>query len=365
MKLKSITISGYKSIASQMPMTIEFDGVSVLLGVNGSGKSNIISFFRMLYFMMSGSFQLFVAKSGTSEVLLHYGAKHTKAITGDLVFESGADLIEYKFMLEPTESERLIISSEKIWKNGKEIAGFLSISNFNESLLVDSTIEEAVAVRKFLLNCKVYQFHDSSEMSAIRKSAHIDDIDYLHSDGSNLAAFLHYLRNKHEQAYKNIVGYISYVMPQFRDFYLEPNEQGYVMLKWKDSELDDHILFPGQLSDGTIRFVALATVLLQPSATMPSMVIIDEPELGLHPFAITQLAEMVKEASRNAQVILATQSSDLVDEFRVNQITVMERNEENNTSIAIKLEEEEFKEWLQDYSLSDLWHKNVIGGGRP
>jgi predicted ATPase len=151
-------------------------------------------------------------------------------------------------------------------------------------------------------------------------------------------------------------------MPQFKDFYLQPNEKGYVSLKWFDVFPNDYVFLPEQFSDGTVRFIALATLLLQPQETMPKVVVIDEPELGLHPFAIGQLAEMIKEASNHTQVIVATQSPELVDEFEANQITVVES--QNGSSIAHKLDEEELRDWLDNYSLSELWNKNVLGG-RP
>lgn len=136
------------------------------------------------------------------------------------------------------------------------------------------------------------------------------------------------------------------------------------MLRWTDVSPNDYVLLPEQFSDGTIRYIALATLLLQPKETMPNVIIIDEPELGLHPFAIIQLAEMIKEASINTQVIIATQSPGLVDEFEANQITIIERDEDSESTLARKLDEEELSEWLTNYSLSELWNKNVLGG-RP
>jgi predicted ATPase len=153
-------------------------------------------------------------------------------------------------------------------------------------------------------------------------------------------------------------------MSQFNNFYLEPNEGGYVMLKWMGISPNDYVLLPQQFSDGTIRFIALATLLLQPEVMMPKVIIVDEPELGLHPYAINQLAEMIKEAAKHTQIIVATQSPGLVDEFSASQITVIERDEENECTVVNRLNEEKLAEWLKHYSLSELWDKNVIGG-RP
>lgn len=136
------------------------------------------------------------------------------------------------------------------------------------------------------------------------------------------------------------------------------------MLKWKDNTANDYTQLPQQISDGSLRFMALATLLLQPAYQMPSIILLDEPELGLHPAAINQFAEMVKEASMNAQIIIATQSPHLADEFDPSQIIIAERNDEKATTILKSLDKERLKDWLAEYSISELWNKNVIGG-RP
>ena len=368
-QLKKVTISGFKSISSNKPLTIELGNINVLLGANGSGKSNIISFFKMLNFMMSGGFQLFVEKAGTSQVFLNYGSKHTSIIKGEMCFESDTDIDQYKFELTNATPDRLIIKSEEVLF-GKKVGGRIPQiipleSDFKESALTHRTTNKTIPIiRKILTECKVYQFHDSSTESPVRQSSRVEFSDYLQAEGNNLASFIYSLKKNYPNNYERIVSYIRQIVPQFNDFYLEPNERGYVMLKWTDNSPNDYILLPEQFSDGTIRFIALATLLLQPQKTMPNVIIIDEPELGLHPFAITQLAEMIKEASINTQVIIATQSPGLVDEFDANQITIIERDEESGSTVANKLNEKELVDWLENYSLSELWDKNVLGG-RP
>ena len=363
-RLKEICISGYKSISPHHPLTVQLDNINIWLGANGSGKSNVISFFKMLSFMMSGSFQLFVEKAGTSQFFLHYGAKNTTDIKGNLYFKNNTHTNGYRFHLTHATPDRLIFISEEVEciTNGQETKTTPLSSDFKESALTKKQNETVRDIYEILANCKVYQFHDSSNESPIRQSSPIGIANYLQADGNNLASFLHFLKEKHRSNYNRIVSYIQLIMPQFKDFYLEPYERGYVSLKWMDVFPNDYVLLPEQFSDGAIRFIALATLLLQPKETMPRVIIIDEPELGLHPFAIGQLAEMIKEASKHTQVIVATQSAGLVDEFDANQITVIEA--ENGYSTARKLDEEELKDWLKDYSLSELWNKNVLGG-RP
>ncbi|KAA6335536.1 Chromosome partition protein Smc [termite gut metagenome] len=365
--LKKITISGYKSISPDKPVTIELEDINILLGANGSGKSNIISFFKMLNYMMTGSFQLFVAKTGTSQVFLHYGSKRTSAIKGELYFENSTHYDNYTFQLTHVDPDQLIITSEEIvWgEKDRETAQTLRLNtNFKESALINNTNDTIAIIRKILSNCKVYQFHDSSPESPIRQSSSINTANYLQAEGDNLASFLYLLKKEYVSNYNKIVSYIKLIMPQFKDFYLEPNKGGYVMLNWVDISLNDYVLPPQQFSDGTIRFIALATLLLQPATMMPKVIIMDEPELGLHPYAINQLAEMIKEAAKHTQIIVATQSPGLVDEFTANQVTIVERDEEDDCTIVNRLKEEQLEEWLKEYSLSELWDKNVIGG-RP
>jgi predicted ATPase len=375
-RLRKICISGYKSISSAHPLEIELDNINILLGANGSGKSNIVSFFKMLNFMMSGSFQLFVEKAGTSQVFLHYGAKNTDKIQGKLHFESLSEHNSYNFTLTHAAPDRLIITSEEIewFSNNKAVSyDICEKSNFKESTLIeykdnckkDARLSETShIVHSLLSNCKVYQFHDSSPGSPIRQSSQVDTSKYLQAEGNNLASFLYYLKTAHPSNYRRIVSYINQIMPQFKDFYLEPNEKGYISLKWMDIYPNDYVFLPEQFSDGTIRFIALATLLLQSQETMPNVIIIDEPELGLHPSAIGQLAAILKEAAKHTQVIIATQSPELVDEFDFKYIAIIELDKDKGFSTAYKLNEEELTDWLENYSLSELWHKNVIGG-RP
>ncbi|MDR0995713.1 MAG: AAA family ATPase [Tannerella sp.] len=365
-KLTQLTMSGFKSIAPEKPLTIELGDVTVLLGANGSGKSNIINFFKMMSFMMTGNFQSYIAKTGTSEVFFYYGLKHTEHIDGKLLFEDKNNKDTYQFSLTHAVPDTLIFNSEVIeWqKEGDDKPFKLPLElNFKESALLNyKSNQTAHVIYKRLANCKVYQFHDSSPESKIRQASHKDLADYLQAEGGNLAAFLYRLKEKFPAYYGKIIRYIQQVMPQFHDFYLEPNEKGFVMLKWTDNSPDDYMMLPQQFSDGTIRFIALATLLLQPPETMPNLILIDEPELGLHPYAINQLGYMIKAASEHAQVVVATQSPGLVDEFEANQVTVVEKDEEKGCTIAHKLNEDDLKAWLKDYSLGQLWNKGVFGG---
>ena len=365
-KLSKVTIRGYKSIAFDKPVTLKLGDVSILLGANGAGKSNIISFFRMMGYMMSKSFGIYVEKSGTANSLLHYGSKKTPVMSGTLEFTDEKSVDSYHFSLSNAAPDRLIITEESIkWHRKTENKPYevLLEPNFKESALADSKDDVAKSIYWMLAYCKVYQFHDSSNEGPLRQACPVDTANYLQSHGNNLPSFLLYLRDNYADSYKRIVDYVRDVVPQFQDFYLEPNNKT-ISLRWIDNSATDYRFNAYQFSDGSIRFIALATLLLQPAKTMPDVIILDEPELGLHPYAITQLAEMIKDASIHAQVIIATQSKDLVDHFDIDNISVVEMDEKTQSTTVNHLNEEDYKLWLEHYTVSELWDKNIIGG-RP
>lgn len=369
--LKSIQIKGFKSISNKEPASLSLSRINVILGANGAGKSNIISFFKMLNFMMSGSLQNFVESNGSGQSFLHYGPKITGQIDGKLELENNGFNDDYEFTLSYATPDRLIISSESVTyyrKSARKPQSRKLDVEFKESVLAQKNDDESLKIiHRMLSRCKVYQFHDTSAESPLRGSCNKDFNNYLQAEGGNIAAFLYRIREEFPQDYARIVRYVQSVVPQFKDFVLEPSNYGNILLKWRDDSATDYILSPNQFSDGSLRFIALATLLLQPKTTMPHVIIIDEPELGLHPMAISQLAEMIKEASVNAQVIVATQSPQLIDEFEAKDIMVMESEKDENGryhSISKRLDEKELEGWLEEYSLSELWNKNIIGG-RP
>jgi predicted ATPase len=365
-KLEEVTIRGYKSIAFDQPVTLKLNDVSILLGANGAGKSNIISFFQMLSFMMSKSFGKYVEMSGTSNALLHYGTKKTPIISGEIKFSDNKSIDTYSFSLTNANPDRLIITDEKIsWhRNGENKPYEINLEpEYKESALAESTNPTAKIIFQMLSSCKVYQFHDSSAEGPLRQVCPVETTNYLQSHGNNLPSFLLFLRENHKDSYNRIVDYVRDVVPQFQDFYLEPNNR-FISLRWMDNSATDYRFNAYQFSDGSIRFIALATLLLQPPQTMPNVIILDEPELGLHPYAITQLAEMIKDASIHAQIIIATQSKDLVDHFDIDNISVIEMDKETQSTSVTHLSNEEYNLWLKEYTVSELWDKNIIGG-RP
>lgn len=372
--LTSIEIQGFKSIGESQ--RIDFGKVTVFLGANGAGKSNLISFFKMLNFMTTDGLQQYVAKNGMANSILHFGSQKTKAISFKVDFSNKDWNNSYKADLAFGMPDSIFISGEQIIAhcNGKEkpFTHFLESVGRSESALKeairgdDAKSKTSKVIKNCLSSCRVFQFHDTSDSSRIRNSCYIDDSDYLKSDAGNLPAFLYAIRNNNAKYYDRIVDHVRVMVPQFQDFVLKPSSQNKrnILLNWIGERGNDYLLGPHQFSDGSLRYIALATLLLQPKETLPQVIILDEPELGLHPAAIASLAGLISIAKQNCQVILATQSPELANLFNAEDLVIVNYDKKKNTSIFKKLDVDSLKEWLKEYSISELWEKNILGG-RP
>ncbi|MDR1110252.1 MAG: AAA family ATPase [Deltaproteobacteria bacterium] len=385
MKLRQLHIKGFKSIDGDLGQLVPFEDVTVLLGANGSGKSNLLSFIEMSRSLARQELGEFVAKQGVSR-LLYYGPQNTDDISFIASFDDGG-ISRYEVTLKRGLPDGLSVGSERIGfgqyhRVGENVPATLPQDEYGasvlaesyylpkgqrgESTLADDENETGRLIYDFLSRIRIYQFNDTSETAKIRYRNYVDDAKYLRHDASNLAAFLKMLKDNsaYKKYYNRIVRHIQRVMPQFKDFDFEPipGNQEHVRLNWKDSFGSGYLFDPHQISDGSLRFMALATLSLQPPDLLPRLIVLDEPELGLHPAAITELGGLVRAAARNTQVILCTQSTRLIDEFDLQNLVIVERDRMRHCSIFKTLNAEQFGDWLARYSLSELWEKNVIGG---
>ena len=376
--LKSISLSGFKSIQE---MDLELRPFNVLIGANGAGKSNFVSFFKLVYEMRQGRLQSFVAYWG-ADALLFYGTKTTEALDAYLHFED-ADTVfaDYRVRLSPTATDSLLLRENVIAKTpiGQADFGYGAAGGTPESELAGSIdtwrqdpsdgAQAASRAGEIVLRTAekwgVFHFHDTSETAKIRKRGDIHDDQKLHSDGSNLAAFLRGLQLSQAAIYRRIVETIRLMLPWFGDFVLEPlkENENDVLLNWRD-RYSDNVWGAYRLPDGALRAMALIALLLQPEETLPSLIVVDEPELGLHPYALSAIIGLLQGASHHSQVIVATQSASLVDEVDPEDVIVVERDErDGRASTFQRLDAKQLEGWLEDYSLGELWQKNVLGGG--
>ncbi len=360
--LDKIKIRGFKSIRK---LELDLKPLNVLIGANGAGKSNFLSIFELLHNLANGRLQLYVGESGGAEPLLHFGSKRTKRISLSISFASINTLpLEYSCDLVPSADDSLIFEFERETGHVSKGIAFATLEKgYKETKLIEEKRVQTFpkAILPILENLKVYHFHDTSVSAGIKKKCKIDDNMYLRTDGSNLAAYLYMLQKPSPQHYDNIIGTIRLAAPFFDDFQLRPDplNNDRIKLEWREKGSDAYF-DASSLSDGTLRFMCLATLLLQPN--VPDTVIIDEPELGLHPYAIALLADMLRSASTRIQVIVSTQSVTLVNQFAPEDVIVVERDK--SQSVFKRPTAKEISSWLEDYGVGDLWEKNIIGG-RP
>ena len=363
-ELDSITVKGFKSIASIEELKL--GPVTVLIGPNGSGKSNFISVFSFMNAIREGRLQEYVIRAGGADKVLHFGSRVTDKLYIHIAFLDGAN--QYQITLEPNGADELVPRSETayFWDKPRYPRPYeREIERAGREAGISAQYPGGIGryVQQRLDSWRLYHFHDTSVTSPMKKTADLNDNRYLRTDGSNLSAFLYLLREKHENSYGMIASTISQVAPFFQDFALEPQllNSDKIRLEWRHAGTDAYF-DASSLSDGTLRFMVLATLFLQPVEYRPSVILVDEPELGMHPYAITLLAALMKQASTEAQVIVSTQSSLLLDQFEPEDVLVAERVD--GATRFNRLESSKLESWLESYSLGQLWEKNELGG-RP
>jgi len=360
--LSKITIKGFKSINDLE--NFELKPLNLFIGANGAGKSNLISFFRLLHAFIEGDLNDFILKRGGISDMLHNGRKNTES----LFFETHFGERGHRFTITSSTAEEPIVSSEaRYYEPGASAWWGLGGSTDGKSMLTKESEGHgydascSLPVLTAIKSWQIYHFHDTSETAAMRHYEIVQDHANLRMDAANLAPYLKYLQENHSKSYRDILNAIRLVTPFFDDFVFTMRTMGSaekVNLSWTQKG-SDYPMQPYHFSDGSIRFIALATALLQPNP--PSAIIIDEPELGLHPHALAILAELIEDAATRTQLIVATQSATLLDHFSVEDIVAVKQ--EKGASTFTRLAESDYTQWLESYTVGELWTKNVITGG--
>lgn len=355
--IRTLSIQGYKSIRNLDKFYL--GPLNVLIGANGAGKSNFIGFFRLLARLMAGELNYFVAKSGGPDAMLHYGRKQTPQLSSEILFGNNG----YTMVLEPTISNSFIFAKEEFYWDYNGYKFPLGSGHAETASQGGRHAKVASYVVPSLRSWIVYHFHDTGETAPMKQQCALNDNERLRPDGANIAAYLYLLRERFPEHYRRIVDTVRLVAPFFADFNLRPNplDPNSIQLEWLEKGSDFPFL-GYHLSDGSLRFICLTTVLLQPDELMPATILIDEPELGLHPYAIELLAALMHQASEKHQLIVSTQSVELLNQFEANDVVVVDRV--GGQSDFQRLDEAKLAEWLNEYSLGEMWKRNLFGG-RP
>ncbi|MGG7605787.1 AAA family ATPase [Massilia sp. BKSP1R2A-1] len=355
--LQHIKLSGFRSIRS---LDLELKRLNVLIGPNGAGKSNFISFFKFMNRLLEKELQLFVrAGLNGADRTLFFGRKTTDELHIDLHFSPNG----YRATMVATNDDSLVFKREQALFHGGEIgyAGGTKVRDLappgaaESGLPLPGTGTPSQHVAGYLRDWKVYHFHDTSDTARVKGAYSIHATERLLPQGENLAAFLYDIRET--ENYRRIVHTIQRVAPYFHDFVFVPEPNDTIRLRWKHKGSEDYF-DATMLSDGTLRFICMATLLLQPK--LPTIILLDEPELGLHPFAMQLLAAMMRSASEITQIIASTQSVTLANQFSWEDMVVVDQVE--NASAFRRLSEVEVSEWMKEYRIGDIWEMNVLGG---
>jgi predicted ATPase len=360
--LSKLKIEGFKSIKSQ---ELEFAPLNVFIGGNGAGKSNLVSVFHFLRKIVNQQLQTFTGEAGGANSILHFGRKKTKKLSLGIEFRAGNHANIYEFILLPTDDDRFIFDRERTYycdtnKYKTPYSDDFWIGH-SETRLNEAQKKIAAYIRSHLDSYRIYHFHDTSSSALVKQTGDVADNRFLRPDAGNLAAFLYRLQQKQPDHFQNIEDTVKQVAPFWGRFKLEPTllNPDKIRLEWEEKGSDTYFN-AAALSDGTLRFICLSTLLLQP--TLPSLILIDEPELGLHPATIQVLAGLLQSAATRTQLIVATQSVTLINQLQPEHIWVVDR--EGGESKFRHLKSADMSEWLEDYGLGELWEKNIFGG-RP
>ncbi len=358
--LESLTVRGFKSIRELEGF--ELRGLNVLIGANGAGKSNLISLFDMLAAIMSKRLHVFVTQHGGPDALLCGGRSRTGSVEAEFTFGKNG----YDFSLGPAPGDRLFFLDEATRLYGEWSSPRRSLGSGHYESQVWEEINDATLARyvhRTMRNWQVYHFQDTGIDSPMRNGQAVRDNLSLKPDAGNLAPFLRRLREQFSEDYKQIINTIRLAAPFLDEFVYRRNPGSRIELEWLEVGDPQTPKGPIRLSDGTLRFICLTTLLLQPSELQPDLIIIDEPEIGLHPVAISLLGDMLQQVSDYKQVLVSTQSSGLVNEMNPEDVVVVERVK--GESIFKRRDPELLSEWHETYTLGELWEMNVLGGGLP
>ena len=372
--LSQVDIQGFKSFAQDKRVAIDLKPLNVLIGANGAGKSNFLSLFQLVQYFSKQPLNSIVSMTANPGDYLFYGAKQSSEFSAALTFCDENWQIIYDFVCKPNHSHTgIYFSKEQVKLVGQNTEKILleDQAAHTDSILLTRQDNYFVSLLNQLL-ADIQEFHirDTSFESQNRHGVDLNQHKLL-ANASNLAAVLYALKNSenNRKYYLKITRFIKSIFPQFQDFVFEPDfERSKIYLNWREQG-SDHLFSAHQASDGTLRFMALATILNQPVDYMPKILILDEPELGLHPKALAVLAAMLDLATQHSRIILTTQSGDFLDQFEADDIIVVERlqtHEQDKGSLFAssmkRKNTEALAEWLEEYSLSELWHKNILGG---
>lgn len=402
--IKEIKLTNFYSFSEQT--IVLHSGANLLVGINGSGKSNMLKAIRLLkegiagkglrahIFENLGGFDNIYFKGKKADesnaIELEFCLDGQRITKGNYGFHFTDDII-YTIRIVKSPSLQNYYIQEKIKTRSTAAGGgfvYLDFSNgtgvlneknteskgklvkyndFNPQELALREVSDTdryfalTTIRKALKDIFVYDYFDTTPRSPIRKATLSTADRVLNAEGTNLPQILNTLKISHKPSYNKIVSLLNEVNSNFNGFdynFISGNSSIELMLDEKGLESSVHV---SSISDGTLRYLCLLAILFNPERG--NLICIDEPEVGLHPDMILLIANAIKEASEESTIILSTHSDNLLNYFSFENIKVFEKDEYNATKVNT-FTEDQFEGWYDTFSLGEMWKAGDLGGVR-
>jgi predicted ATPase len=353
--IRTLRLSGWRSIVDE---TIELGPLNVVVGGNGSGKSNLLSVFRVLNAMIGGRLQsLFAADRAVDDATddwIHHGVNRAKAIAVSLVLQTRTGVSTYGAAWERAGDGRMPFVDERIgfMRDGREEPyqrllgdGHLETQLSDVSNRGDHT---ARVIHNFLARSRFYSFSDLSADSLVRRPCPVQQNRFLAPNGQNAAAVLWRYQREHPDVFERIEAVVRQAFPEIQSILPRLSPDGkLVSIDWKRRGTGNRFSLH-TVSNGAILFLLMAMLTCQPSAELPLIMAIEEPELGLSPRGIDQLAELMRQASQECQILVTTHSPYLVDACDTEHVIVA--SQQNHQSQFRRLSDTALEAWLDEYT---------------
>ena len=373
--IKKITIQNFFSFGAEQTIELNAD-TNILVGINGTGKSNFIKAIRLLQEGVKGNFEkLFLQKWGGfsgSCNFIHPDADEIKISycfdklgidkATNQTWDSKNDII-YKISIKKIGLTDYSISEEVFNDNTKIIIKYshnISPKELPIIALVDFTNPKLYFIKIAIERISIYDYFDTAFGGEIRQISPYYSENKLLSDGKNLTAILSYFNSSSIKVYEKIIEELKNVNPNFKELAFMPYP-GKTLLSLKEKNLDSAITIEN-ISDGTLRYLLLLSIFYNPSRG--SVVCIDEPEAGLHPDMINGIAKGIKYATQNGtQMIIATHPPLLLNAFELEDLKIFEKDKDNQTVVKT-VSEDDFPDWEGAFLTGQMWLRGEFGGVR-
>jgi predicted ATPase len=345
--INSLKIEGYK-VFREFQATL--GPLEVIVGSNGSGKTSLFEFLRILRDGVSREIPSEIVRSWTGQRVFHkpgadkfswgvlfgFPEKEPLVYAGDLLGPVGRPEIAREGVLSvPAQGEKFVFlkmtkGQGAAHESGQQQPWALSVQP-NALGLGSMTNPKFTTLFGLREHISRWQFYNSLDIATykniatykIRAPVPIEQEPVLREDAGNLSSVLHYLMTEYRNAADELEEFVRLAIPGFRKLTVRAfGGHGSVMAFWEESGVDDKLSL-ADLSDGTLRFLCWAVLCVHPHP--PSLVCIDEPDMGIHPRAQALLAGMFQKASERTQFILATHGSYFLMQFDISQIAVLRK----------------------------------------